>query len=265
MNVQRHVWARALSRSRLPDIGGHPYRSGSRVGRLSSSSGDYEQVDMWQEGDDIRHVDWSATARTGELHVRRARGSHPRDVVIAVDDSAGMRLGTAVSKLSTATLCAAALAFVARRDGHRVSWLDLHSGDLSSSWLPREDPADRPRSISAPPRSLLILVSDFRPAPPWEEALDSLQPSVAVVAVEVRDSCEMVPPHLGKVLLRDPASGATTPVDLSNSSWREDFSKRSREDRDTLARRLASRGAWHVVVPNESGALVSLAHSLEVS
>lgn len=76
-----------------------------------------DSIGLFQDGDDPRHIDWSATARTGRAHVRRFLASVQRPIVVLVDLRPSMYFGTANCLLAAqACLQAAALsAFLQRK------------------------------------------------------------------------------------------------------------------------------------------------------
>ncbi|MFC5563953.1 DUF58 domain-containing protein [Methylobacterium aerolatum] len=80
-----------------------------------------EDVRPWSEGDDRRHIDRNATARTGQLHVRTHHDERDRAVVLLADFRPSMLFGTRRTLRSVAA--AEALALLGWRivaDGGRV-------------------------------------------------------------------------------------------------------------------------------------------------
>jgi len=81
---------------------------------------EFERHRPYQQGDDLRHLDWRLLARTDRLHVRRFREASNVHTVFVVDASASMDFagtGGDVTKLRYAVLLAAALGYVARSGG----------------------------------------------------------------------------------------------------------------------------------------------------
>ncbi|MCJ2010915.1 DUF58 domain-containing protein [Methylobacterium sp. J-092] len=80
-----------------------------------------DDVRLWSEGDDRRHIDRNATARTGILHVRTHHDERDRAVVLLADFRPSMLFGTRRALRSVAA--AEALALLGWRvvgDGGRV-------------------------------------------------------------------------------------------------------------------------------------------------
>ena len=70
---------------------------------------DFEEVRVYQPGDDIRIMDWRVTARTGEPHTKVYREERERPVLFLVDQGASMMFGTQVAFKSVIAARIAAL------------------------------------------------------------------------------------------------------------------------------------------------------------
>ncbi len=109
---------RELLAARPPHLRGDPGAGrrapgGERLGRGRAPGLDFDGLSDYQPGDDVRHIDWRATARAGGVKVRRFRATAHRARMIVPD--LGLRFGT-VSRLAakTAALTAARLAWEAQ-------------------------------------------------------------------------------------------------------------------------------------------------------
>jgi len=77
---------------------------------------DFEEVREYQEGDDIRNMDWKVTARTNEPHLKVYREERERSVLLCVDHGPHMFFGTrGTFKSIQAARCAALLGWAALR------------------------------------------------------------------------------------------------------------------------------------------------------
>ncbi len=82
---------------------------------------EFEESRPYVPGDDVRSIDWNATARNGEPYVKRFREERDRTLLLALDVSASMRFGSAGRAMAaTAAHAAALLAVAAGRAGDRV-------------------------------------------------------------------------------------------------------------------------------------------------
>lgn len=91
---------------------GHRIPGGERTGRGRAQSLEFDGLSPYEPGDDIRSIDWRATARTGRAIVRRFAAQSHRARLIVVDLHQGLYFGT-VDRLmaKTAVLVAARLAW----------------------------------------------------------------------------------------------------------------------------------------------------------
>jgi uncharacterized protein (DUF58 family) len=110
---------------------------GNHVSRLRGRGMEFAEVRNYQAGDDIRHMDWRVTARTGHAHVKVYEEEKEQAFVLLVDFSPSMYFGTRVAfKSVTAARLAALLAWNAVRQGDRVGAL-LFSSDKRKEFTPK--------------------------------------------------------------------------------------------------------------------------------
>lgn len=96
-------------------------------------------------GDDLRAVDWRASARTGHLLLKERHQPSRRPLTLLVDTSASMAFPEGATKLRQARVLAAALAFLALRRGDSVELWRLDGADFAR--VARLRPA--PRALHA--------------------------------------------------------------------------------------------------------------------
>lgn len=85
---------------------------GERIGRGRAQSLEFDGLSPYEPGDDVRWIDWRATARTGKAIVRRFAAQSHRARLIIVDLHPGLWFGTAERVMAkTAALVAARLAW----------------------------------------------------------------------------------------------------------------------------------------------------------
>lgn len=257
------------------------------------------QVRPYEIGDDVRHLEPSATARTGEPHVAVHVAERSLTTWLAVDGSASMRFGTADRrKADVAEGVALAVGHLATRRGNRLGIMTVGVADagvrpprqgrgglLAALALARREPeADGSGGVSlavglrrvaalARRPGLIVVVSDFREGPgaraeetvggrglpAWADALKRLSARHAVLAVEVRDPREQELPAVGAVDFVDPESGRTLRVDTSSRALRERFAQAAQRERAELARTIRDTGADHLLVSTEGEWLRPLA------
>lgn len=95
--------------------------SGSYLSGFRGRGVELMEVRNYQQGDDIRHMDWRVTARTGRPHTKIYHEERERPVFVFVDYRPSMFFGTRVAFKSTiATRAAALIIWAAIRHGDRV-------------------------------------------------------------------------------------------------------------------------------------------------
>jgi len=245
------------------------------------------QIRAYEPGDDVRRLEWNATARTGEPHVRVELAERVLVSWLVVDASASMTFGTAERrKADVAEGVAIAVGYAATRRGNRL-------GLVSFGAEPRVDPPRQGRAAliemlrllrEAPPagrgtlaaalgvtdrvarqRALVVVVSDFRGPFDWRPALLRLSGRHTVLAVEVRDPREQELADVGELRLVDPETGRQLRVDTSDARLRRRFAAAALDERRALTRTLAGAGVRHVALSTEGDWLRPLAAFLRRS
>lgn len=113
----RLLAVRSRREASSPFIGG--YTSAFRGGGL-----EFEESVPYAPGDDVRKLDWNATARTGVPFVKRFREERDQTLLLVLDVSASMGFASGeCSKAARAAHAAALLAVAAGRAGDRVGLL----------------------------------------------------------------------------------------------------------------------------------------------
>jgi uncharacterized protein (DUF58 family) len=235
------------------------------------------QIREWEPGDDVRRIDWNATARSNEVQVRVDVAERALTSWVVLDVSPSMRFGTADRrKWDVAEGVAVATGHLASRRGNRIG-VATFGGAESLVLRPRqgrvgllavllavrrEPETERVGATSigsaltqvarvARQRSLVVVVSDFRGPRDWRPPLLQLASRHAVAAVEIRDPREQALPNVGHVWLVDPETGRKLHVDTARRRLRERFAEAAAEDRASLARELASLGVPHLALSTD--------------
>ena len=96
-------------------------RHGQYLSRMKGRGMEFSEVRAYQQGDDIRAIDWRVTARTGKAHTKLYAEELERPVFIFLDLSASMEFGSSLYLKSTqACYLAAAFAWSAFKGGDRI-------------------------------------------------------------------------------------------------------------------------------------------------
>lgn len=229
------------------------YRSPSRGDGL-----DLADLREYQFHDDVRRMDWNATARLGEPYVRDYLEDREISVWFVLDMSPSMRFeGVSVSKHAvmvefTTLLCrlllgrgnrAGAMIFSGRIDrlipangGRRQLLLILNE---VANHRPTPGSTDLKQVLKEAAgairrRSLVFVVSDFISTPGWEESLTPLAMRHDVVAVRLTDPLETRLPDLGFLTFQDTESGEQMFVDTHARDFRKRFAAAADARENTL-------------------------------
>ena len=87
----------------------HSLLSGQHASRLRGRGLQFEELRHYRPGDDIRNIDWHATARLRKPHVRVYSEERERTVLFLVDQRSGMHFGSARATKAVAAAELAAL------------------------------------------------------------------------------------------------------------------------------------------------------------
>jgi len=237
-------------------------RVGAYTSPLRGSGFDFDEHLPYRPGDDVRRIDWNVTARLNAPYVRHTHAERELNVVIAMDVSRSMELGTSgYSKKETMTFITASLLFSALSDQINTGFLAFSDRVLMFTAPRRTRGAAWPLlqqcwSLSPSPAttairpalqhlastlkrtSVIFIVSDFMTD---EDVFGSPELGILttrhdVVAVVPEDPAEAsLPPGRGSIRLRDLESGREMSVGLGPGARRR-YAAQARQRRDELTR-----------------------------
>jgi uncharacterized protein (DUF58 family) len=243
----------------------------------------------YEPGDDVRHIDAAATARTGQPHVRLHVPERAITTWIMLDVSPSMAFGTAERlKADVAEGVTMVLARLAIKRAGSVGVVAFGAGDpivlaprgsrpgivavqsLLAAGVGRDGQSepralagalDRLLTLSNRP-GLVALVSDFRDQQEWVRSLTAVAARHCAFAVEVGDPREATLPSVGRLALVDPESGRRVEVDTSSARVRGRFEELERRRREDLAADLRRLHVPHVAVGTDEDWMLALARGL---
>jgi uncharacterized protein (DUF58 family) len=222
--------------------------SGERAARRRGGSAEFQEHRPYAPGDDLRRVDWSAFARTGEPVLKLFRAEEDSVLRLLVDASASLAFGTP-QKLEVARRVAAAIGYLGLANGQRVQVLVAreHSGQSAGRGLERvgvprrgrdalaallrdlSEPlaggqVDLARALDATLQrtarpGLLVVLSDFFDPGPVTRALTRMCGAghqVALVQVFARE--ELEPNYDGDFSLVDAETNAAVELSMDASA-----------------------------------------------
>lgn len=157
---------------------GAALRAGSHLSKLRGRGMDFAEVRNYQAGDEVRHMEWRITARTGRPHVKLFQEERERPVVLIADFNPSMYFGTRHAfKSVVAAQLAAIIAWTVVRQGDRVGGL-LFSPETHNEFIPR----GREKAVLP----LLASLSDYTKMSAYGEAARPLSDSLIRVRRVVR-------------------------------------------------------------------------------
>lgn len=214
-------------------------------------SQEFAEYRAYNEGDDLRYVDWNVYARTDRTYIKRFQGETNTAVNLLLDTSASMGFGKPVAKLDQALYLAASLAYMVRKQ-HDALGLAVFDETVHEYQVPSSRPDSLARAMALLERTtsgsgtnilqaltdmratmnkrgLVVLVSDlYANADALLAALQPLAHAGQDIAVfHVLDNEEIKPSLKVTSALRDLETDEKVIVDPSflQGAYREKFAK----------------------------------------
>jgi uncharacterized protein (DUF58 family) len=257
--------------------------SGAWHSRFKGRGMAFSESRAFADGDDPRHVDWLATARTGELFVKQFVEERELTLLLVVDLSASMTTGSRASlRRQLAAEVAAVLAMAAGRNHDKVGLVGFTTGverlvrpakgRAHVLRIVRDVLALRPaatRTALGPAletaahlsrtRSIVVVVSDLVGVDIPVERLRSLAARHDVTVVQLVDPLDRTLPDVGLLSVVDPETGEPALVDTGSRSVRAAWAARARGAAAPPSGARRTAGVDHVeVVVGDDDALVPL-------
>ncbi len=215
---------------------------GDARSRLKGSGLEFNQLREYVQGDDVRFIDWKASARSGKMLVRQYLEDRNRTVYIAVDVSASTdygttyKLGVPQRKSDLKKQLAAVLAFVSLHSKDSVG-LVLFTDTVEKIIPPRQsrnhalalvqtlysyEPKSKRTNLAAPleylsrlkgQKALVCLLSDFMaPLDEAERMLKVASRKHDLMAFRCLDPRERMFPPVGTLIFNDSEMGVQATI-----------------------------------------------------
>jgi uncharacterized protein (DUF58 family) len=262
---------------------------------LSRGTGfDLVNLSPYQAGDDVRLIDWHASARSGELQVRHLQEDRDLTCWIIADLSASQDAGLGHDSkrsllLSSVSVIVGSLA----QHGNRLGlWIDDGNAQSAVILPPRAGRAQTLRLLSrlqahkAPipaqtsdllrlftqlssalkRRSLVIMLSDFlsqQQAPAdWRPRLAALAARHDLVLLHLEDPSEWQLPEAGSFVVQDAETGEQLWVDGDDTTFRERYAAALEAERESVHQALQGSGARWLTLQTGQDPLRTIANWL---
>ncbi len=230
---------------------------------------DFEETREYQEGDEIRNMDWRVTARTGLAHLKVFREERERAVILCVDAGPHMQFGTrGTFKSIQAARASALLGWSAASNQDRVGallfgdpgkglryfrpsrarlsmWRMLRALTEQPSSAPPEGDAlvealEKLRRVASTGALIFVIADMNRDPDPLHQSLGRLCQRHDVVLMPVDDPADREIPAIGRILFST-LDGTRIEIDTDSEMGRRHYRERwenNRQALDTLVRRL---------------------------
>lgn len=243
-------------------------RAGANASRWRGRGVDFRESRIYQPGDEIRHMDWRVTARSGKPHTKLFEEEREQGLLLVMDCNPSMHFGTRVRfKSVQAARAAALLAWMASAAGDRVGALGFGGGidgevkpaggrrgvlhvlralrdwDAASD-MTRQEPLSaalfRVRRLLRPGMRLVILSDGFCMDDEAERVFPQLAGRHEVSVVLLRDTLELDAPPPGRYALH--LGSAVRILDFSDAAVRKAWAERFAVPRERLRSTCARFG-----------------------
>ena len=239
MNALREALLRGRRRPRVAGAGSPTLYRGDG----------YEFVELreYVPGDDIRRIDWAATARTGELQTRVVLEDVALTMAAILDCSPSMQVGRQRLLASSAQQILDLWFAAASGDDRCIRVL---ADDVVASWAaPKQgafslESACRVAAVALPRGAALVVISDFLDFPEDDDLPVLLGGRCDCTALIARDPWRDDLPLSGFVRVKDVESGASASLFIGRAE-RTRYVNAAREREVRLAERLGTAN-WRV-------------------
>ncbi len=219
-------------------------RAGDYVNRQKGFGLEFDQIREYQQGDDVRYIDWKSTARASKMLVKQYYQEHSRTVMLIVDCSASLAFGSGKdTKYQCLATIACVLALVAQQSKDRVSLVLFADG--VHTFIPPRTGAGHVRKImetvfeSTPTKTktdyknmfrfigskktndtIIFLLSDFIGLED-EPIMHSIARSCDLVAVRCLDTAERAIGDVGILSVQDLETGEFFELNARSSGLKQ--------------------------------------------
>lgn len=237
--------------------------AGTYLARSKGRGMEFDEVRHYQNGDDVRTIDWRVTARTGKVHTKLFREEKERPVFVLTDLSDSMQMGSQLLfKSVQAAHLAALIGWHARERGDKFGGVVFnqqtirelkpaarHTGVLR--YLQQLQLLNQPvdevaRSVTLAdalaqlrqlcrPGSLIYVISDFQQASElcWKH-LQAIRAHNEIRLCHILDPLDLkLPTHADPLVAVKDTTGAVE-VDLADSKMHERYAEQQADKQQSL-------------------------------
>ena len=222
----------------------------------------FEEIREYTPGDEIRFIDWNASAKLGHPFIKVFREERELTLILAIDVSGSTFCGTEQSKRDFTAEVASLLAFSALKNNDKVG-LFLFSDTVEKFippqkgrqqllriiretlfFRPKSEKTDLKKSLEAlgqmlKKKAIICLISDFIP-PCFQIETDTIKDLSRInqhhdlLCIRIEDPREKMLPDVGFIALEDAETHQQCYIDTHDKTIRSDFEKKQKKYWDTF-------------------------------
>lgn len=261
--------------------------SGAQVSQQRGAGMELEDLRPYQIGDDIRHLAWRATARSGHPISKVFRAEKRQRILLFVEQHPGMGFATRGElKATVASRTTALICFAALRQGAEIGGMII--GHQTKHFLPATrlnqvlpligtanmnpghnytatEPSNSLKQLQhlAQQHDTIYLISDFQH---WSDAnkmpLTQLTERHTLHALQIIDAGEQTLTAVGKLRIRSPFDGRELIIDTDNAQLRQQYATQMSDKQTQLEQLFRHSGVQHYQLTTDSDILPTLAQAL---
>ena len=274
---------------RLPGYRAHgtSQLSGAQLSLQRGAGLELEDLRPYQIGDDVRHIAWRASARSGRPISKVFRAERRQRILLLVEQHPGMGFATRGElKASIASRATALISFAALRQGAQIGGMLVgkkHQFFQPASQLdqalimigqvnlhPGHDyiaanPVDIIKQLQmlAQRHDTIYMISDFQQ---WSEELHKPLAQLAewhnLHALQIIDRGEQQLTAVGKLRIRSPFDGSELIIDTDNAQLRQQYALSMSDKQAKLEMLFRRNGVLHHQLFTDADILSPLAQAL---
>lgn len=213
---------------------------------------EFDEVRLYQFGDDIRSIDWNVTAKTGQVYIKKFKEEREQTMFVLFDISGSEDFGRGDhNKMQVGTEIAAILAFSAMKNNDKIG-LATFTDRIERYYAPRKGRGhvlaiikgllqhkmrSNQTNIAAAVdwvkrtlkrKSLFIIISDFLDEN-YEVSLRHLAQKHEVILIRLFNKNEVMPAGAGMIPAFDAESGRQVWVNSGDGGFRKLVAKKFEE------------------------------------
>jgi len=274
---------------RLPGYHAHgtSQLSGAQLSLQRGAGLELEDLRPYQHGDDVRHIAWRATARSGRPISKVFRAERRQRILLLVEQHPGMAFATRGElKATIASRATALISFAALRQGAEIGGMLL--GQQKQFFQPATqldqamlmigqvnqhpghdyisaDPANSIKQLQqlAQRHDTIYLISDFQY---WSKELQTPLAQLAewhnLHALQIIDQGEQSLTPVGKLRIRSPFDGSELIIDTDNVQLRQQYAASMADKQAQLEQLFRHSGVQHHQLYTDADIITPLAKAL---